>query len=294
MRLVLQPGLPIAILVTIMLTAIFAPLIAPFDPLDPVRATEAQCMAVYKTAFPNCYIKDDAPFFVEGSSLCTWLGTDYAGRDIFSRLVHGARLSLTVAFVGTIISGVIGTALGLIAGYFGSIWQQIIMRVTDAWQTLPPLVFAILLSTMRGPGVQNIILVLALVFWSSYARLVCAEVLTLKEREFVKLAEITGVSAWRILYRHLLPNVLNTVIVYFTLIIGVAIIVESTLSFLGIGVPPPEPAWGLMIAQERDALMEGKWWLVAWPGLCIMLLVFSANMIGDWLRLELDPHQRNL
>lgn len=290
----MQPSLPIAIFLIIAFAALFAPWIAPYDPLQPVLANDAQCRAAYNASFPNCYIKDDPPAFVEGSLLRTPLGTDYAGRDILSRMMYGARISLLVAFVGTVIAGIIGTVLGLMAGYFGTFWRQIIMRVTDAWQTLPPLVFAILLSTLRGPGVQNIILVLALVFWSSYARLVCAEVMTLKERDFIKLAEITGVSTFRILFRHLLPNVLNTVVVYFTLIVGIAIIIEATLSFLGIGIAPPEPAWGLMIAQERDALLEGKWWLVAWPGLGIMALVFSANMIGDWLRIKLDPHLRNL
>jgi peptide/nickel transport system permease protein len=291
---VLSATIPIVIFFTIALAAIFAPFVAPFDPLEPVVATDAQCQAAYRTVFPNCYIKDDPPIFVDGNLLRTVLGTDYAGRDILSRLIYGARLSLIISFGGTLIAGVIGTLLGLIAGYFGSIWQEIIMRITDAWQTLPPLIFAILLSTLSGPGAGNIILVLAIVFWSSYARLVCAEVMTLKERDFVKLAEITGVSLARILFRHLLPNVLNIVVVYFSLIVGVAIIVEASLSFLGVGMPPPQPAWGLMIAQERDAMLEGKWWLVAWPGICIMLLVLSANMIGDWLRLKLDPHLRNL
>src|SRR5579862_3674139 len=203
-RLSILPAIPIAIFVAITVAAIFAPLVAPFDPLEPVLATDAQCQAAYRAAFPNCYIKDDPPFFIEGSILGTALGTDYAGRDILSRLIYGARLSLIISFGGTLIAGAIGSLLGLIAGYFGSIWREIIMRVTDAWQTLPPLIFAILLSTLSGPGVANIILVLAIVFWSSYARLVCAEVMTLKERDYVKLAEITGVSLGRILFRHLL------------------------------------------------------------------------------------------
>jgi peptide/nickel transport system permease protein len=167
------------------------------------------------------------------------------------------------------------------------------MRITDAWLTLPTLVFAILLSSIRGPGVENVIFILAVVFWSRYARLVRGEVLSLRERDFVRLAEVNGVSKFDIIRRHLLPNVMNTVMVFFTLIVGVAIIIEANLSFLGVGVPPPEPAWGLMISQERDALMEGKWWLAAWPGLCIMLLVLSSNMLGDWLRVRLDPQLRN-
>jgi len=288
------PWLPAILLVLLVVGTVFAPQIAPYGKLEPVPVTDDQCMAVYGQAFAGCYIEDDPPFFMEGSVLGTLLGTDYVGRDIFSRLLYGARISLLVALVGTLFAGALGTALGLVAGYMGKVAEQVIMRVTDAWLTLPPLVFAILLSTIRGPGVGNVIFILAIVFWSSYARLVYAEVLALRERDFVVLAEINGVSRTRIMFRHLLPNVMNTVVVYFTLIVGVAVMIEAALSFLGLGVPPPEPAWGLMIAQERESLLEGKWWLVAWPGLAILILVLSANMLGDWLRVRLDPHLRDL
>jgi peptide/nickel transport system permease protein len=137
------------------------------------------------------------------------------------------------------------------------------------------------------------VLVLALVFWSRYSRAVRGEVLALRERDFVKLAEINGISKTRIMFRHLVPNVMNTVMVLFSLQVGVAVIIEASLSFLGVGVPPPEPSWGLMLAQERDAMMEGKWWLAVFPGICISLLVLSANMTGDWLRVHLDPQLRN-
>jgi len=167
------------------------------------------------------------------------------------------------------------------------------MRITDAWLTLPSLVFAILLASVRGPGLWNVVLILMLVFWSRYTRSVRGEVLSLRERDFVKLAEINGVSKRRIIWRHIIPNVMNTVMVVFSLQIGVAVIIEASLSFLGVGVPPPEPSWGLMMAQERDSLMEGRWWLAVFPGLCITLLVLSANMLGDWLRVRLDPQLRN-
>ena len=207
--------------------------------------------------------------------------------------MYGARISLIVALTGTIVAGTIGTFLGVLAGYMGRWWDQVIMRITDAWLTLPSLVFAILLSSVRGPGVGNVVLILALVFWSRYARAVRGEVLALRERDFVKLAEINGISKQRIIFRHLLPNVMNTVMVLFSLQVGVAVIIEASLSFLGVGVPPPEPSWGLMMAEGRDALMEGSWWLAVFPGICISLLVLSANMLGDWMRIRLDPQLRN-
>ncbi len=287
------PLIPMFILLALGLAAIFAPVLAPHGKLESVTVTDEQCKAKYGRSFRSCYIDDDPPFFMKGSILRTPLGTDYLGRDNLSRLMYGARISLLVSLTGTLAAGAIGTLLGILAGYMGRVWDQVIMRITDAWLTLPTLVFAILLASIRGPGLWNVILILAVVFWSRYARLVRGEVLTLRERDFVRLAEVNGVSKFHIIFRHLLPNVMNTVMVFFTLIVGVAIIIEANLSFLGVGVPPPEPAWGLMISQEREALMEGKWWLAAWPGLCIMLLVLSANMLGDWLRVRLDPQLRN-
>jgi peptide/nickel transport system permease protein len=167
------------------------------------------------------------------------------------------------------------------------------MRITDAWLTLPSLVFAILLSSVRGPGLWNVVLILGLVFWSRYSRAVRGEVLALRERDFVRLAEINGVGKLTIIRRHLIPNVMNTVMVLFSLQVGVAVIIEASLSFLGVGVPPPEPSWGLMMAQERESLMEGRWWLAVFPGIGITMLVLSANMLGDWLRVRMDPQLRN-
>ena len=287
------PMVPLTILVVLVIAAVFAPWIAPHDKLVPVAPTEGQCMARYNLA--SCpYIDDVPPFWTSEGNWNTPLGTDYLGRDTLSRLIYGARISLVVALVGTLAAGVLGTTLGLMAGYLGGWWDVVIMRVTDAWLTLPTLVFAILLSAITGPSVRNVIIILAVVFWSRYSRLVRGEVLTLRERDFVKLAEATGASSFRIITKHLLPNVMNTVMVFFTLIVGVSIIIEANLSFLGVGVPPPEPAWGLMISQERESLMEGKWWLGVFPGVCIALLVLSANMFGDWLRVRLDPQLRNL
>jgi peptide/nickel transport system permease protein len=286
------PIIPLLVLTILGFAAVFAPVLAPHDKLQPVKPTAAQCQARF--GFPDCpYVDGVPPFWYVQGNLSTPLGTDYLGRDILSRLMYGARISLVVGITGTLVAGVIGTLLGIVAGYMGKWWDQIIMRITDAWLTLPSLVFAILLSSIRGPGLWNVVLILALVFWSRYTRVVRGEVLSLREREFVKLAEVNGVSKLAIVFRHLLPNVMNTVMVVFSLQVGISIIIEASLSFLGVGVPPPEPSWGLMMAQERESLMEGKWWLAVFPGICIMLLVLAANLLGDWLRVHLDPQLRN-
>src|SRR6266446_1212259 len=208
------PTIPLAVVALLAFAAIFAPVIAPYSPLEPVSPTEEQCFARYGMA--SCPYLDDAPPFwsVEGS-FATPLGTDFLGRDVLSRLIYGARISLLVALTGTVVAGAIGTILGVLAGYLGRWWDQIIMRITDAWLTLPSLVFAILISSVRGPGVWNVVLILALVFWSRYSRAVRGEVLALRERDFVRLAEINGISKTRIIARHLIPNVMNTVMVLF-------------------------------------------------------------------------------
>jgi peptide/nickel transport system permease protein len=292
-RMVLEiPTIPLLLLTGLAVVAIFAPVLAPHAKLDPVKPTPEQCQAKYAT--PSCpYVEYAPPLWASEGSLATPLGTDFLGRDVLSRLMYGARISLVVALTGTLVAGAIGTLLGVLAGYLGKWWDQIIMRITDAWLTLPSLVFAILLSSVRGPGLWNVVLILALVFWSRYSRAVRGEVLTLRERDFVRLAEINGIRKHKIIARHLVPNVMNTVMVLFSLQVGVAVIIEASLSFLGVGVPPPEPSWGLMMAQEREALMEGRWWLAVFPGLCITMLVLSANMLGDWLRVRLDPQLRN-
>jgi len=286
------PMIPLLILGVLASMAVLAPVVAPHSKLDPVKPTREQCLAKFNT--PDCpYVDNAPPFWAAGGTLDTPLGTDSLGRDVLSRLMHGARISLIVALTGTLFAGAIGTVLGVLAGYMGRWWDEIIMRITDAWLTLPSLVFAILLSSVRGPGLWNVVLILALVFWSRYSRAVRGEVLTIREREFVKLAEINGIGKLTIIWRHLIPNVMNTVMVLFSLQVGVAVIIEASLSFLGVGVPPPEPSWGLMMAQERESLMEGRWWLEIFPGTCITMLVLSANMLGDWLRVRLDPQLRN-
>src|SRR5262249_39798293 len=195
------PVIPLLVLGALAFVAIFAPVLAPHSKLDPIQPTRQQCLARYSmTSCP--YVDNAPPFWFPDGRRDIPLGTDFLGRDILSRLMHGARISLVVALVGTLAAGVIGTWLGVLAGYMGRWWDQIIMRITDAWLTLPSLVFAILLASVRGPGLWNVVLILMLVFWSRYARSVRGEVLSLRERDFVKLAEINGVSKLRIIWRH--------------------------------------------------------------------------------------------
>ena len=273
-----MPLLPLAILVPFVLIAVFADYIAPYDPTEPV--------AGMKIFIP--------PAWMQGGDIRVLLGTDFQGRDVLSRLIFGARVSLIVGVMGTVVAGGIGTALGILAGYLGGWADQVIMRLTDAWLALPALVFAIFLATMVGPSMWNIIIILGLVYWTRYARVIRGEVLSLREREFVKLAEIAGASSTRVIRRHILPNVLNSAMVLASLTIGVVIIAEASLSFLGVGVPPPEPAWGSMLADGRSMLMVGAWWLTVLPGLCIMMVVLATQLLGDWLRIRLDPQLRNL
>jgi len=271
------PILPLAILVPFVLIALFANYVAPYDPTEPI---------------PGAKIFEP-PFWMQGGSAHTVLGTDFQGRDVLSRLIFGARVSLIVGVAGTIVAGSIGTALGILAGYLGGWVDQVIMRVTDAWLALPGLVFAIFLATMVGPSMWNIVIILGLVYWTRYSRVIRGEVLSLREREFVKLAEIAGASRTRVILRHIMPNVMNSTMVLASLTIGVVIIAEASLSFLGVGVPPPEPAWGSMLADGRSMLMVGDWWLTVFPGLGILLVVLATQLLGDWLRVRLDPQLRN-
>jgi peptide/nickel transport system permease protein len=274
--------LPVLIISIVVFSAIFADVLAPHDPEVSVKGASGRPVPSYLP-----------PFWMQGGSLATPLGTDFHSRDILSRLLYGARVSLLVGIVGTLVAGALGTFLGILAGYLGRWVDQVIMRITDAWLALPTLIFAIFLASVLKPSLWNIIVILGVVFWSRYARIVRSEVLSLRERYFVQLAEVNGASTLRIMWRHILPNVMNTVMVLFSLTIGVAIIIEASLSFLGVGIPPPTPTWGLMMSEGRGPLIAGKWWISVFPGLCIMLLVLAVNLLGDWLRVRLDPQLRN-
>lgn len=263
------------LLLVFVVVAVLAPLLAPHDPT--LGKLSARLL-------PPAWIDAGRSEFL--------LGTDHLGRDVLSRLIHGARISLSVGLAAVLVAGTLGTTLGIVAGYLGSFADQLIMRVVDAWMAMPSLVFAIFLAAMVGQSTVNIVLILGLVYWTRYARLVRGEVLSLRERDFVKLAIVTGASPLRIMLRHILPNVMNTTLVLATLMLGVVIVTEASLSFLGVGVPPPQPAWGLMLADGKQAMMAGKWWLTVLPGLCIMLTVLSASVLGDYLRDRFDPKGR--
>jgi peptide/nickel transport system permease protein len=233
------------------------------------------------------------PSFVDGGAPGYFLGTDPLGRDILSRLMHGARASLLVAGLSIGFATVVGTALGLLAGYSGGSTDTLIMRAVDVVLTFPVILLALIFAVTIGPSVWVVTAILALVLWSRFARLVRGEVLSWKEREFVTYARAIGASPFRIVVVHLLPNITNSIVVLATLQVGFAIVVEASLSFLGAGIPPPAPSWGGMIASGR-AYLETAWWLVAFPALAVALTVLSFNLFGDWLRDTLDPTLRQL
>ena len=271
------PLIPTAILALIAFAAIFAEVIAPHNPEVGTLGDRFR-----------------PPFWQAGGSDTYLLGTDHLGRDVLSRLIFGARVSMVVGFTAVIFAGVVGTALGILSGYLGGWVDQAIMRVTDAWLALPGLTYAIFLAAIVGPSMWNVVIILGLVYWTRYARVIRGEVLSIKERDFVRLAIVAGCSKRTIMRKHILPNVLNSAIVLGTLMLGVVIVTEAALSFLGVGVPPPKPAWGLMLADGKKGLMAGYWWLTVLPGCCIMLMVLAANLLGDWLRVKLDPQLRQL
>ncbi|WP_442595271.1 ABC transporter permease [Parapusillimonas sp. JC17] len=221
------------------------------------------------------------------------LGTDRLGRDIFSRIVLGAQVSLGVAVTTILLGGFVGTVLGLVAGYRGGWIDALIMRSADGFLAFPSILLALVLAVTVGPSFIVVVIVLALVLWARFARLVRGEVLSIKGRDYVLLARVAGAGGLYIVLRHILPNILNTLVVLCTLQVGWAIIVEASLTFLGAGVPPPTPTWGGMVAEGLDYI-ESAWWISVMPGVAILFVVFSYNLVGDWLRDVLDPQLRNI
>ena len=270
------PWLCILVITTMVFMAMFAPLLAPYSPID--------------QTLPDKLLP---PFWLEGGSFKYVLGTDAFGRDILSRLIHGARISLLVAILALTAGGGVGLVIGIVAGYLGGVVESILMRLVDAAFTFPAILFALLLAVTLGQGLGTLVIAISLLLWASFARVIRGEVLALKQRDFVALAKVRGCSEPRIMLTHILPNVLNTFMVLVTLNIGVVVIAEASLSFLGAGIPPPTPTWGLMVSEGRGRIAEA-WWVSLIPGLAITALVLSVNVFGDWLRDRLDPRLRQL
>jgi peptide/nickel transport system permease protein len=270
------PWIPIIIIAVMVCMAVFAPMLAPYSPID---------QTLRDKLLP--------PFWVDGGSMKYILGTDPFGRDVLSRLIYGARVSLIVALLALTAGGGVGLVIGIVAGYVGGALDNLLMRLVDAAFTFPAILFALLLAVTMGQGLGTLIIAISLLLWASFARVIRGEVLTLKHRDFVALAKVRGCSSLRIMLTHILPNVLNTFMVLVTLNIGVVIIAEASLSFLGAGIPPPTPTWGLMISEGRGHIADA-WWIALIPGIAITLLVLSVNLFGDWLRDRLDPRLRQL
>jgi peptide/nickel transport system permease protein len=259
------------ILLGVACSAVLAPLIVPFDPI---------AQEITLRLKPPGWERPDGRTYL--------LGTDHLGRDILGRLIFGARISLIIGFSAVAIAGTLGTLIGLVAGYRGGRVDELCMRLTDTMLAMPFILLALAVIAVLGPSLRNIIFVLGITSWVSYARVVRGEVLTLRTRDFVEAAKALGGSGVRIVLGHLLPNVLTPVIVIATLEMARMVILESALSFLGLGVQPPTPTWGGMLADGR-AYLSSAWWLATLPGLSIMLTVLGINLLGDWLRDVLDP-----
>jgi peptide/nickel transport system permease protein len=270
------PWIPIVIIGIMVVMAVFAPLLAPYSPIDQT-------------------LKDKLlpPAWMDGGSMQYILGTDAFGRDILSRLIYGAQVSLMVALLALTAGGGIGLVIGILSGYLGGMIDNVLMRAVDAAFTFPAILFALLLAVTMGQGMTTLVIAISLLLWASFARIIRGEVLALKQRDFVALAKVRGCSALRIMLTHIVPNVMNTFMVLVTLNIGVVIIAEASLSFLGAGIPPPTPTWGLMISEGRGRIASA-WWVSMIPGIAIMLLVLAVNLFGDWLRDRLDPRLRQL
>jgi peptide/nickel transport system permease protein len=268
--------LPAAIFAILIFTAIFANFLAPY-PYDETSLTERRL----------------PPAFITGGSTKHLLGTDNLGRDVLSRAIYGARISLSVSLLAIAITASVGTALGIISGYMGGRVDAFIMRITDIAMAFPGLLLAILIAVSLGPGFFTVIFALSILGWSGYARIIRGEALRIRNSDYVAQAQVIGVPAWKIMLRHIFPNILNILIIGITLSVGTMILAESAMSYLGIGIPPPMPSWGSMVSDGRNDL-DRAWWISTFPGILIGLVVLSGNFLGDWIRDKTDPRLRRL
>jgi peptide/nickel transport system permease protein len=264
------PFFSLAFLIIAIGSAVCAPFVAPYDP-----------------------IQNNPLATLASPSLQHLMGTDHLGRDILSRVIYGARISLTVGFLAVFVSGVAGTLIAMVSGVVRGWVDTVLMRLTDAFLSLPYLMVAVTVVSLLGPSLANVILVIGLLRWMTYARTIRGEVLRLTEMDFVRLAHVAGTSRARIMQRHIFPNIVNTLLVLSTLDVASAVITEASLSFLGLGVPRPLPSWGTMLSESQTYVFTA-WWMPVFPGVTITLLVMSINLTGDWLRDRLDPTRRQL
>jgi peptide/nickel transport system permease protein len=262
------------ILLGLVVTAIFAPQVAPHNPTRE---------RLIDRLLPPVWAEDGDRRYI--------LGTDHLGRDLLSRIVYGSQVSLVVGFTAVIIGGVLGTALGVIAGFFGGPSDEIIMAIADMQLAFPTILLAIAVIAVLGPSFSNLVLVIGISGWVTYARVARGQVLSLREKEFVEAIRAQGGSRLRIIWRHILPNILAPLIVVATLDLARTIILESTLSFLALGIQPPTPSWGGMLSDGREYLLSA-WWIATFPGVALMLTALSFNRLGDWLRDHTDPRLR--
>src|SRR6266404_106821 len=265
------PVLSLCFLTLAIVCAICAPLLAPYDPIQTNRAQA----------------------LVPPSSRTHLFGTDHLWRDLLSRLVYGARISVTVGFLAVFVSGTVGTLIAVVSGVVRGWADTVLMRLTDAFLALPFLMVAVLVVSLLGPSLVNVVLVIGLLRWMTYARTIRSEVLRLTEMDFVRLARAAGARRRRIIVQHILPNIVNTLLVLGTLEVGAAVITEASLSFLGLGVPRPLPSWGTMLAESQTYVFTA-WWLPVLPGIAMTSRVMASNLTGDWLRDRLDPTRRQL
>ena len=277
-RVMIEARWPVLALVILLATAIaaaFGPALAPFDP--------NRQNLILRLADPMSSGPDGSVF---------WLGSDVLGRDVLTRLLYGARVSLLVGIAAIAVGGTIGIVAGLLSGYFGGWVDDVIMRLGDIQLAFPFILLAIMFLVVLGSGIWNLILVLGVGQWVTYARIVRADTLSLREKEFVEAARALGDSTTSIIFRTILPNILAPLTVIASFNVASVILSEAALSFLGLGVPPSVPTWGSMLAESRDTLVANKWWLAVFPGVAIVLTVLSFNILGDWLRDFLDPRLR--
>lgn len=274
MTLPISARIAFVILVLFILTALVGPMLVQHDPMQ--GSLRARLLP---------------PAWTAGGDWSYPLGTDRLGRDLLSRIVEGARISLAVCAIVIAIAGVIGTLIGTAAGYFGGWTERIMMRLVDLALSFPVILLALLVGAIRGPSFANIIIIISLVLWSQYARMARGETKRIRGEDFVDLARTSGRSDLSIILRHILPNIAPTLVIVATLQVGVVIVLEASLSFLGVGVPPPNPSWGAMIADGRSYITSA-WWLCLLPGVAILMTVMSVNMLGDALTDRINPNLR--